>query len=210
MWWESLGDQAKESLYLHACAPCEIAGYPNAQVLVMINLFNGSSYHWVGRIEIWERRLWVFLEISINLALIVRWLALIQLQILSISCWKALVSLAKHYFVTSIRHDSRLVSYMSFSQAYPPLISTHIQISYLSQSLHPSLDILGHFWLYFTHNVMYIIAISIINHYPIHILDTTYYIKSVLGRVHNLCMLVLRLCCEMVASQHLVDTRQML
>ena len=35
-------------------------------------------------------------------------------------------------------------------------------------------------------------------------------IKSVLGRVHNLCMLVLRLCCVMVASQLVVDTRQML
>ena len=34
--------------------------------------------------------------------------------------------------------------------------------------------------------------------------------KSVLVRVPDLCMLVLRLCCEMVASQHVVDTRQML
>ena len=32
----------------------------------------------------------------------------------------------------------------------------------------------------------------------------------VLGRVRNSCMLVLRLCCAMVASQHVVDTRQML
>ena len=35
-------------------------------------------------------------------------------------------------------------------------------------------------------------------------------IKSVLGRVHSSCMLVLRLCSVMVASQHVVDTRQML
>ena len=34
--------------------------------------------------------------------------------------------------------------------------------------------------------------------------------KSVLGRVHNSCMLVLCLCCAMVVSQHAVDTRQML
>ena len=34
--------------------------------------------------------------------------------------------------------------------------------------------------------------------------------KSVLRRVRNLCMLVMRLCSEMVASQHVVDTRQML
>ena len=32
--------------------------------------------------------------------------------------------------------------------------------------------------------------------------------KSVLGRVRNLCMLVLRLCSVMVASLHIVDTRQ--
>ena len=30
------------------------------------------------------------------------------------------------------------------------------------------------------------------------------------GRVHNSYMLVLRLCCEMVVSQHVVDTGQML
>ena len=35
-------------------------------------------------------------------------------------------------------------------------------------------------------------------------------IKSVLGRVRNLCMLVLHLSCEMVAAQHVVDTGQML
>ena len=35
-------------------------------------------------------------------------------------------------------------------------------------------------------------------------------IKSVLGRLHNSCMLVLHLCCKMVWSQHVVDTRQML
>ena len=35
-------------------------------------------------------------------------------------------------------------------------------------------------------------------------------IKSVLGKVHSSYMLVLRLCCVMVASQHVVDTRQML
>ena len=34
--------------------------------------------------------------------------------------------------------------------------------------------------------------------------------KSVLGRVRNSCMLVLRLCFVIVASQHVVDTRQML
>ena len=33
-------------------------------------------------------------------------------------------------------------------------------------------------------------------------------IKSVLGRIRNLCMLVLRLCCVMVASRHVVDTGQ--
>ena len=32
--------------------------------------------------------------------------------------------------------------------------------------------------------------------------------KSVLGRVCNSCMLVLRLCCVMVTSQHVVDTDQ--
>ena len=35
-------------------------------------------------------------------------------------------------------------------------------------------------------------------------------IKSVLGRVGNSCVLVLCLCCEMVASQQVVDTRLML
>ena len=34
--------------------------------------------------------------------------------------------------------------------------------------------------------------------------------KSVLGRVPSSCMLVLRLWSVMVASQHIVDTRQML
>ena len=47
-----------------------------------------------------------------------------------------------------------------------------------------------------------------------HALNTSSYIipvtKSVLRRVRNSCMLVLRLCCVMVASQHVVDTRQML
>ena len=34
--------------------------------------------------------------------------------------------------------------------------------------------------------------------------------KSVLGRVRNLCMLVLRLCCVMVASHYVVDTGHVL
>ena len=37
-----------------------------------------------------------------------------------------------------------------------------------------------------------------------------YHSKSVLRRVRNYCMLVLCLCFVIVASQHVVDTRQML
>ena len=40
-----------------------------------------------------------------------------------------------------------------------------------------------------------------------HSVRAIYSTKSVLGRVRSSCMLVLRLCSVMIASQHVVDTR---
>ena len=53
------------------------------------------------------------------------------------------------------------------------------------------------------HSILYICSLH-------NIITYIYSTKSGLRRVRNCCMLVLRLCFVMVASQHVVDTRQML
>ena len=63
-------------------APLKVTRYPYTQVLVVIDILSGSAA------EVGEESL-DFLEISISFVfdiLIVRWLVLIQLLILSMSC----------------------------------------------------------------------------------------------------------------------------